>query len=192
MSRLGAVLAITLLLGGCMTTPSPAQGRQSGQPSRPPGATIDPSESPTEPTETQTGPGTARIEIAGSSERCLSFGGCQYVAILRTDDVPQALNDEHDAELEGAISRETGAELHLGRGLPEEIEDGGYTLTFEERLISDVQGNTGGLWYHLGATCSTPFTVGQGRSVLVVHVAFPDPRSEPRVCSMELAIEPAP
>jgi hypothetical protein len=155
-----AILAAIVLLGGCSMRPPPS------------------------------GPGTATFDVTGSRGECHSFGGCSYVAILRTDDEVQALDDTHEAELR-AFPDPRGSRLQLWPGLPEQIEDGGYTLTFEERLMSDAISNVGPREYGLGATCSRPFTIGPGTSVVMVHVAFPEPTSERRICSISLAIDPA-
>jgi hypothetical protein len=68
--------------------------------------------------------------------------------------------------------------------------DGGYTLTFEERLMSDSIG-PGPRDYGVGASCSTSFEVGRGGSVVVVRVAFPQPSHESRSCQVHLSIESA-
>jgi hypothetical protein len=160
MVRRLAIVAAALAILGCSTQPPP------------------------------TGPGTATLDISGSKGDCFSFGGCAWAVILRTDDEPQALDDEHDAELVSFPDWE-GTELKLGRGLPLEIPDGGYTLTFEERLISDSQGSQGQLAYDVGSTCVAPFTVGAGRSVVIARVAFPSAPHEQRPCSIDLRIEAA-
>ena len=64
-------------------------------------------------------------------------------------------------------------------------------LTFEERLRSDAITVGMPREYGLGAICSTPFTVGAGKSVVVVRVAFPQPSNVPRTCQIHLSIEAA-
>jgi len=160
MRRRLAIVAAALVMIGCSTQPPP------------------------------TGPGTATFDISGSKGECFSFGGCSWVVILRTDDVPQALNDEHDAELLSFPDFQ-GTQLLLGRGLPHEIEDGDYTLSFEERLISDSQGNQGPLAYAVGSTCSTGFNIGPGKSVVIVRVAFAGAVHEHPPCSIALKIKAA-
>lgn len=160
MAGLPALLATAALIAACSTQPPP------------------------------TGPGTATFDISGSKGDCFSFGGCAWWVILRTDDEPQALDDEHDADLV-PFPDARGTQLLLGHGLPREIEDGGYVLTFEERLISDSQGDQGPLEYGVGSTCSTPFTVGSGRSVVVARVAFPRSAHEHPPCTISLRVEDA-
>jgi hypothetical protein len=160
MARLAAMLAAVALLGACSTQPPP------------------------------TGPGTATLDISGSRGDCFSFGGCQWWVILRTDDAPQALDDEHDADLV-PFPDARGPQLLLGHGLPGEIEDGGYVLTFEERLISDSQDNEAPLEYGVGSTCSTPFTVGAGRSIVIARVAFSGGAHEHPPCTISLRVDTA-
>jgi len=137
---------------------------------------------------TPTGPGTATFDISGSRGDCDSFGGCAYVVILQTDDAVQALDDKHDGELL-PFPDWHGTQLRLGHGLPAEIADGGYTLTFEERLMSDAMSNIGPPEYGPGATCSTPFRVGPGKSVVIAKVAFPQPSPDAqRHCTISLTI----
>ena len=137
-----------------------------------------------------TGPGTATLDISGSKGECFSFGGCAWVVILQTDDVPQALDDMQDADLVSFPDWE-GAELKLGRGLPGEIPDGGYTLTFEERYLSDSISAGEPRQYSVHGTCAKEFTVGPGRSVVIARVAFPSRVHEQPPCSIELRIEAA-
>ena len=137
-----------------------------------------------------TGPGTATFDISGSKGECFSFGGCTWVVILRTDDQVQALDDRHDADLV-PFPDFRGTQLLLGHGLPQEVADGGYTLTFEERLMSDAISNIGPRDYGIGSTCSTQFTVGAGRSVVIARVAFSGGAHEHPPCTISLRVEAA-
>lgn len=137
-----------------------------------------------------TGPGVATIEIIGQHGECGGFGGCMWVAILSEPDERETLTNRSVAELNRVFET---ADLTLGHGLPQEIPDGHYRLSFEERRVSDSQGN-GPLQYSVGTTCARDFLIGPGRSVVVARVSFPtfDRNDSPAPCSVDLKVEEVP
>ena len=120
-----------------------------------------------------TGPGTATLTIGGTYSECHSFGGCEYSARLEGSGISA------EATFQGAQAPKA---LAIGAGLPQELRDGSYTLTFTSKLMSDLISNLEPRDFSIDATCATPFVVGAGKSTVAVRVTF-----TPGRCNIELA-----
>lgn len=121
-----------------------------------------------------TGPGTATFTIAGSYTECHSFGGCEYSARIEGPGVATETTFDF-APAEHVLA--------IGAGMPHELADGTYTVTFTSKLMSDLIAN-GQRDSFLDATCGTEFVVGPGQSSVAVRVVF-----SPQRCGVDLVNE---